>query len=74
MNETQALQDRIENGGFGTPGGYYLPPQAQHEPSSKCCGEPYIKTDADGFRCLGCSHSYSGWALRNAGIDTRLIG
>jgi len=74
MNATQAQQDRIENGGFGTSGGYNLPPQAQHEPSSKCCGTPYIKMGVDDFRCLGCNLRYPGLYLRAIGIRTILIG
>lgn len=74
MNDTQAKQDLIENRTFGGHGLVSPSIQSQHEPSSNCCGTPYIKTDADVFRCLGCHLRYSGRALRNAGVDTTLIG
>ena len=74
MNESQAQQDRIENGRFPLSGAFTSRPQAQHEPSSKCCKAPFIQRSADVFECIGCRRLYTSVMLESAGIDTRLIG
>jgi len=74
MNETQAEQDLIENGDFGERGSFAPSTQAQHEPSTKCCGLPFLKVCEDLFQCLGCARRYSGESLRSAGINTNTIG
>jgi hypothetical protein len=71
---TQAEQDLIENGDFGEPGLFAPRIYSQHEPSTKCCGLPYLKVSRDYFQCLGCAMRYEGEALRRQGIDTNTIG